>query len=349
MYKATVIGHYGGGHNYNDGQTVKTKSITNQLIKRLGNDSINTIDTHGGIKSLLKSPVQLRRAIKSSNNVIMLPAHRGVRIYAPLLSIYKKKYNNHRVFYVVVGGWLPSLLKQKRLLRKSLLSFDGLFVETQTMKKALESLGFHNVFILPNFKDIEPVTLNEESAEQQMDTPYRLCTFSRVLKEKGIGDAVEAVKRINKEKKKQIFELDIYGPIDPTQIEWFECLQKEFGDSIRYKGSVPTEKSTEVLKNYYALLFPTHYYTEGIPGTIIDSYAAGVPVICSKWESFNDVVDDGITGLGYDIEKKDGLYNTLSAVSEEPKVLGSMRFQCQNKFIRCYSTAAIESLLQRLM
>jgi hypothetical protein len=57
-----------------------------------------------------------------------------------------------------------------------------------------------------------------------------------------------------------------------------------------------------VLKDYFALLFPTHFYTEGIPGTVIDAYAAGIPVISAKWESYSDVIDEGVTGIGY----KDG-------------------------------------------
>ncbi|MFR3494185.1 MAG: glycosyltransferase [Blautia sp.] len=53
---------------------------------------------------------------------------------------------------------------------------------------------------------------------------------------------------------------------------------------IRYKGMVPFNQSTEVLKNYDALLFPTYYEGEGFAGTIIDAFAAGLPVIASDWK-----------------------------------------------------------------
>ena len=54
----------------------------------------------------------------------------------------------------------------------------------------------------------------------------------------------------------------------------------------RYCGIKDPKDSVKTLKNYFALVFPTRFYTEGIPGTIIDAYYAGVPVIASKWESF---------------------------------------------------------------
>lgn len=341
MYKVTVIGHYGKGFDYNDGQTVKTKSITKQLILNYGEDLVSTIDTHGGIKSLIKAPMQIHRAMRDSDNVIMLPAHRGVRVYAPIMWLYRKRYKKCKIFYIVVGGWLPFLLGKNILLRKCLNCYDGIFVETHTMKTALEGIGFQNIYTMPNFKDTEPIELTD----QKFNVPYRLCTFSRVLQEKGIGDAVDTVNRINKEKKTTAFLLDIYGPIDSAQKEWFDNLQNSFGKSIQYRGTVPSEHSTAILKDYFALLFPTHYYTEGIPGTIVDSYAAGVPVICSKWESYSDVVDDQITGIGYEFDDVDGLYHVLSKVYETPEIVESMRITCQNRYLRIYSPKAIESLL----
>ena len=64
------------------------------------------------------------------------------------------------------------------------------------------------------------------------------------------------------------------------------------------------------MKYYFALLFPTRFYTEGIPGTILDAYAAGIPVICSRWESCADVVDDGVTGITYPFEDMQMLKHT---------------------------------------
>ena len=87
MKKITVIGHFGFGLNYLDGQTVKTKILAEELERRFGSDQVIKIDTHGGIKSLFKAPFQVLSSLSKSKNVIILPAHNGLRIYAPLLSI----------------------------------------------------------------------------------------------------------------------------------------------------------------------------------------------------------------------------------------------------------------------
>lgn len=346
MFKATVIGHYGGGLEYYDGQTMKTKSLTKELIRCYGDKSIKTVDTHGGIKSLIYSPRIISQAIRESNNVVMLPAHRGVKVFAPLMVLLRRLNPSCRIHYAVVGGWLPEMVRKNSFLKIFLKQFSGIYVETRTMKQEMEALGFSNIFILPNFKETgsKRKTICERNIFHE---PYSLCTFSRVLKEKGIEDAVEAINRINREQGKPVFLLDIYGPIDETEREWFESLSHSFNDSVCYKGVVPSNKSTNLLANYFVLLFPTHYYTEGIPGTILDAYSAGVPVIASKWRSFEDVVDEGVTGFGYGMDEDEGLYKVLEKIRINPELINELRANCVMKFTEFTPKQAVKVLIEQ--
>ena len=248
--------------------------------------------------------------------------------------------------YVVIGGWLPEFLENKKRLQRNLKKFDGIYVETNTMKVNMEKLGFSNIYILPNCKELK--ILKENELVYAASKPFKLCTFSRVMKEKGIEDAVNAVEEINKKYGETVFTLDIYGQIDSMQTEWFESLQSRFSKDISYKGLVPFDKSTGVLKNYYALLFPTRFYTEGIPGTIIDAYASGVPVISAKWESFNDLVNEKIVGYGYTFGNYNELIKCLYIISKNVNEFNLMKKNClvhagkysaryiMNKFIDLY-------------
>lgn len=91
------------------------------------------------------------------------------------------------------------------------------------------------------------------------------------------------------------------------------------------------DESVETLKNYFALVFPTLFYTEGIPGTIIDAYAAGLPVISSKWESYDDVIEDNITGIGYKFGSDDALVETLEMIKSNPQKIIDMKEACLRK------------------
>ena len=100
------------------------------------------------------------------------------------------------------------------------------------MKNALYDLGLDNVTILRNFKDIKP--LQKDDLNMDVVEPLNICTFSRVMKEKGIKDIVNAVKEVNEKYKKTIYTLDIYGPVDEQQTDWFDELQKFFPDCMDY-------------------------------------------------------------------------------------------------------------------
>ena len=328
MKVLSIIGHFAFGKKCIDGQTVKTKIITDELELQLGEEQVLKIDTHGKYKTLLKAPFQVLKALKYGRNTLIFPAHNGIKVFVPLLSFFKRFFKNRRLHYVVIGGWLPELLKQKKFLIKSLYRFYGIYVETNTMKIELEKLGLKNVYVVPNCKNLN--VLSVEKLTYPTTMPYKLCIFSRVMREKGIETAIKVITRIN-EKLGTVYSLDIYGPIDQNQGEWFDDLQKKFPNFVRYCGCVDANKSVEVLKDYFALLFPTHFYTEGIPGTIIDAYAAGLPVISARWASFADVVDDGITGYGYDFEDEEHFEQILQDIVNSPEKILSLKANCINK------------------
>ena len=342
-----VIGHFGIGLDGTDGQTIKTRVVTAALDKHFGENDVLRIDTHGAkIASLLKAPLQVLKSLKKAKNVVILPAQNGIRLFVPLLTIFRRFFKGRKLHYSVIGGWLPEFLKDKTGLEKKLKKFDGIYVETNTMKNALEARGFANIFVVPNCKEL--AVLKKEELVYPNGEPYALCTFSRVMKQKGIEDAVNAVKAVNEKCGRTVYTLDIYGQVDAGQVEWFENLKTTFPEYVRYRGLVEFSGSVEVLKNYFALLFPTLFYTEGIPGTIIDAYAAGIPVVSAKWQSFSDVVDDGVTGIGYEFGKFEDLVSILSDIAENPQKLTDLKEICIKKAERFLPATALKVLFEKM-
>lgn len=341
----SVIGHFGNGKNLLNGQTVKTKIVTDELCKQLGNDDVLKIDTHGGKITLIKAPFQALKALKRCKNVVIFPAHNGLRVYVPLLTFFKRFFKKRKLHYVVIGGWLPEFLQKRKRLAKQLKCFDGIYVETNTMKSALQKQGFSNIFVMPNCKNLKILT--KEELVYPAGIPYKLCTFSRVMKEKGIETAVNVIKKVNDELGYLAYSLDIYGQVDTAQVDWFENLKKQFPDYIRYCGCVDANCSVEVLQKYFALLFPTNFYTEGIPGTIIDAYAASIPVISAKWESYSDVVEEGITGVGYEFDNVEQFEKLLLRVAHNPIELLGMKENCVRKAKEYIPESVIQTMTEK--
>lgn len=344
MKKVGISGHFGLGFDMLNGQTIKTKTVAEELKRRFGNNEVEIVDTHGGTREMPRMFIQLWKMFQNCETIIMFPAYNGLRIFTPVYLFYNLFFHR-KIQYVVIGGWLNSFLDKHKCLSHMLKKFDGIFVETKTMKNTLEKNGFRNVSVMPNFKKL--CILKPEELNCQIEKPYKICTFSRVMKEKGIEDAIDVVKHINENAGYAIFMLDIYGQIDVNYEKTFAELQSEFPDYIVYRGKVPFDKTVEIIKKYFVLLFPTHFYTEGIPGTIIDAYAAGVPVISAIWESFADVIDNNVTGIGYSFSAKEELERILLYVASHPDVILEMKKKCLNKAEEFTPEIAITNLYRQ--
>lgn len=326
MNKIVIIGHFSDSF---DGQTIKTKIITDELIKKYGKDQISTLNTFGGVKALIKIFFKTPALLRESSNIMMFPAHNAVRVLTPLLTFWNHFYKR-RLHYCVIGGWLPEFVYKRKWLSKRLKKYNYIYVETSTMKLLLEEQGFNNVVVMPNCKKLD--ILKPEELVYQEAEPHKLCTFSRVNKNKGIEEAIEAVKNINEENNRIVYTLDIYGQINEEDKLWFNNIQNSFPKYVSYKGLIPFDKSVQTLKCYFALLFPTKYYTEGVPGTIIDAYGAGLPVIASKWLNFDDVIEEGKTGTGYEFDDFNSLVSLLSSIASNPAAILKLREFCLNKY-----------------
>ena len=142
---------------------------------------------------------------------------------------------------------------------------------------------------------------------------------------------MDAVLSVNKKYGRMVYQLDVYGPVQGGQEEWFEQLKRKFSDCVKYRGFVEPEESVETLRDYFGMIFPTHYKTEGVPGTIIDAYAAGVPVVTARWDNCGDVIDEGVTGFGYELGNVDQLTECLNGIALDPERFILMKLNCVKK------------------
>lgn len=344
MYKFGICGHFGGNKDLLNGQTVKTKILTQELRLALGSESVQIVDTYGWRENPAKLFMKCFKLIKDSENIIILPAHNGVKIFVPLFALLNTKFQR-KIHYAVIGGWLPEFVKKEKYLLYFLKKFNNILVETSVMKAKLNEVGLSNIAILTNFKKLD--ILNEEELVYNTTIPYKLCTFSRVMKEKGIEDAIDAVVKINGEYKDVVYTLDIYGQIEENYIVRFNEIMKSVPNYIQYKGSIPYNNSVEILKNYFLLLFPTRFKTEGIPGTVIDAYASGVPVLASKWDSANEIISDK-TGFVFKYQDIDDMKGILGVILSNPNEIFERKINCLNSAREYTSENTINKLLAYL-
>ena len=343
IYHVCVFGHM--LTNLDGGQTIKTLTIVNELEKRLGKNKLVKVDTSGGVKRVIFLLIALLKYIGKSANVVILPGQNGLRIIAPMV-FFLNIFFRRRVHYIVIGGWLPQFLLRHKNLSRILRNFHGIYVETHSMKNALEAQKFDNIFVMPNCKNTN--VHGEESLVYSCTAPLKVCTFSRVIKEKGIEDAIIAVNAANKKIGEIAYCLDIYGEVGELQREWFWTIEKKLGTHVTYKGFLEPERATDVLSGYFALLFPTYYEDEGFAGTIIDAFASGVPVIASDWKYNKEIIKEGFDGAIFPAKDTQALADKLVEIYKNIDAWNAMKPNCLKRAKEYSAESVIEVLIERL-
>lgn len=325
-----------------DGQTVKTRMMHRLLCEMYGEESIVTVDTYDYKHRAPMVMADFARCLASCDRLVVLLSTNGRRVFFPLLS-FASKHMGKKVYHNLIGGWLASNLEKYPKWVDYLNSFEVNWVEAHALVERLSEKGVRNSEYLPNFKYFSGGEV-EARANRRLDDQFHFCTFSRVMEQKGITDAATAVEQLCSEGRQ--CRLDVYGPIDEGYKQDFERIV-ESSPHVEYKGCVAPEESVGTVAGYDALLFPTKWKPEGIPGTIIDALTAGVPVIASKWQYYDEMLEDGVTGFGCKLGSQNELAGVIRQfIALEDTRRAAMREACLKR-AQAYSPEAVEEIVCR--
>ena len=341
-YKIGICGNFSKQLRGIGGQNIKTEQITNDLINLYGKSKIEIADTSiGKIKLFYKC----LSVAKSCEHVIIIAAQNGVKVLIPLYVILSKIFNI-KIHYIVVGAWICDAIGGNYILRKTIPMVHHIYPQTKILKNKLVSqYSLKNVVVMHNYKEIKPIGL--EHIDKHSGQVYKLCCVSRIEEKKGISDAIKIVSKINETQSELKVILDIYGPIKDDYEEEFRELVNKYG-YVNYCGIIEPNETIKFVKNYYLLLFPTKYFTEGIPGTILDAFFSGVPVLASRWESCNEIIKEHITGFSYLFGDMGDFHNKLLYLLNNDELVYKMKKKCIDESKKYTKDEALKPIINYL-
>jgi glycosyltransferase involved in cell wall biosynthesis len=112
---------------------------------------------------------------------------------------------------------------------------------------------------------------------------------------------------------------------------------------IQFIGRLPPDQIYDLMGQAAALIFPSVWY-EGLPKTIIESYARGTPVIASNLGSMSDLITPGRTGEHFTAGNSAELANTLTRMFADD-TLQSLRAGVRDEFESRYTADANYQML----
>ena len=296
MKKILYIATTADNRNRLDGETIKCR-LLREYLNDLEDVEVFSVDTDNWKKHVIKLVFLILFYFFKCNEIVVSSADKGANI---ILNFFRKINTDKKIYYFVIGGSLSKNIIEKKWNIKTYTRIKHIFVEASTLKNDLNKLNIENVDVLNNFRKVKPFKNNYVKSSK-----VRFVYFGRVIKEKGIEEAIKLVNRLNKENIK--CTLDIYGQ---CKEEYLEKIKNNFNGLTSFHGEITPNCKTEyeILSQYDIFVFPTEYPGECLPGALIDCYIAGLAVIASNWKYAKEYILDNENGKIFEYRDYEDMY-----------------------------------------
>jgi glycosyltransferase involved in cell wall biosynthesis len=181
--------------------------------------------------------------------------------------------------------------------------------------------------------------------------PVKFAVVSRMLRTKGIAQAVETVRQVRAAG--AAVELHLFGDPDPTNRE--SCTATELRawaaePGIAWHGR--TGDVAQVWRDHHAALLLTSY-REGLPRTLVEAAASGRPIVATDVPGCREIVRDGIDGFLVDAASIDGAIAAVRRLAADDTLRRRMGGAARERFLAGFTEdhvrQAIEALYRRLL
>jgi len=96
-------------------------------------------------------------------------------------------------------------------------------------------------------------------------------------------------------------------------------------------GALPADAVRREMNGALALVIPSIWY-ENFPRTIVEAFAAGLPVIASRIGALAEIVSDGETGLLFEAGNAQDMANKLAWALANPEKMAVMGQKARAKY-----------------
>lgn len=137
---------------------------------------------------------------------------------------------------------------------------------------------------------------------------FRIVFMGNVSKIKGVDLLIKAKKALS-----QNVKITVFGKlIDISRQELEEV-------GILYGGILSNNLVLDTLSEFDYMCLPTRHIGEGYPGSIIEAFIAGLPVIASNWRSIPELVVENKTGILFESSNVQQLIEAIKKAEKNHK------------------------------
>lgn len=134
------------------------------------------------------------------------------------------------------------------------------------------------------------------------------------------------------------------GPERPHLEKEAACLGLS---DVSFHGQLVREHTIAAIQQARFLVFSSEWY-ENFPVTIAESFACGIPVVCSRLGAMEEIVEDGRTGLHFVPGDPDHLADKVAWAWDHPELMKSMGREARLEYETKYTAERNYGLLMEI-
>lgn len=171
------------------------------------------------------------------------------------------------------------------------------------------------------------------------DRPASILTIGRLVEKKGIEYGLRAVAKLAGRGVPLSYEIVGGGPMRAE----LETLARELAiaDRVVFRGPLVQKEVVRVMHEHDILLAPSvtdrDGDQEGIPVTIMEAMATGMPVVSSLHSGIPELVENGTSGILVAERDVDGLADAIGTLLGDPSRCKTMGLAARTKVIADYN------------
>lgn len=252
------------------------------------------------------------RRVRSSDAVLFSASADGFLLGGPLVWLASRLVGRPIVARAFGGGLDEALARKNPMVRALAAST---ILRSQLVLLQTRSLCEH--FAARAEVRHLPTTRRAPQREPRASRECRrFLMLAQLRPEKGYREAIEAIRRAP-----EGCSLTIAGPAMPgTDSELLRASPR-----VTWLGEVAPESVSDLLAQHDALVLPTYHAGEGLPGSIIEAFQHGLPVIATRWRAIPELVIPAVNGLLVEPRDVTALAQAMQRLATEPALFVELR------------------------
>ena len=160
--------------------------------------------------------------------------------------------------------------------------------------------------------DPTPFLIKQQENHKEISMTLKLVYFGRLIYDKGVHTAIEALGNLRRKGINHRIELTIIGGGHPEYMEYLKDLGRKLrvSDRIKYTDQVPRDQVPRLLKRFDAYLF-TSIWPEPMARSVMEAMAAGLLVIGTEVGGQVEMLRNEQNALTFQAEDPLGLANQI--------------------------------------